>query len=111
MSVLMGLIFIAIFGGWICAFAGMVLAVLVVVRNIPYIREHNPELTEPGAKAPLTGFRMFAIASKPGSLGPSEEPKRVLAFRLLKLGVALLVGGMLAAVTIGIFAGAPDGGA
>lgn len=105
------LIFLAIFGGWVCLFVGLILSVVVVVRNLSHIRANNPELTRPSAKTPLMGFRIFAIASKPGSLGADEEPQRRLAFRVLRLGVILLGGGLLLSFVAALFGVAPAGGA
>lgn len=105
----MGLIFLAIFGGWFCVITGVILAMVVIVRNLSHIRETNPELVEPSAKTPLMGFRIFSIASKPGSLGPAEEPKRRLAFRLLWLSLVLFGGGLLLSVVVAILGGAPAG--
>jgi len=107
MIVLMGLIFIAIFGGWICAVLGVGLAVIVIVRNLTHIRANNPELVQFGWKTPLLGFRIFRIASKPGSLGPDEEPKRRFAFRLLWWGLRLFGGGLMLSFVITVFSGVP----
>ncbi len=105
------LIFLAVFLGWVCLFVGLILTVVVVVRNLSHIRANNPELTQPSAKTPLMGFRIFAVASRPGALGPAEEPQRRLAFRVLRLGLILLGGGLLLSFVVAMFGGAPPGAA
>ncbi|ODA66052.1 hypothetical protein A7A08_03066 [Methyloligella halotolerans] len=107
MNVLMGITFIAIFLGWICAFLGAVLVVIVILRNLSHIRLSNPELIQLDAKTPLMGFRIFRIASKPGSLGTAEEPKRRFAFRMLWWSLAVSGGGLLLSTVITAFGFAP----